>query len=264
MKFSIIVVALNPGDKLRQTVDSVLSQTYGDYEIVVKDGGSSDGSSESLPGDERIRIFTEPDKSIYDAMNQAVGKAQGDYLLFLNCGDLFYDEKVLEQAAACIEKEQGDAPLVVYGDTYGAKNQVLIATPRKIDGFACYRNIPCHQSCFYAAELCRKKPYNPKYRIRADYDHFLWCFYQAGAKMVYLGSTVSSYEGGGYSESRENRRRDKEEHRRITGKYMAPEELAGYRRTMLLTLAPVRSFLAENRLTSGIYHWFKNRLYHRS
>lgn len=263
MKFSIVVVALNPGPKLRRTVESVLSQTYDDYEIVVKDGGSSDGSEGTLPKDGRIRFFMQRDKGIYDAMNQAVEKAQGEYILFLNCGDLFYDEKVLERAADCIGKEQGDAPLVVYGDTYGAGNNVLIASPRKIDGFACYRNIPCHQSCFYAAGLCREKTYDLRYRIRADYDHFLWCFYRAGAKMVYLGCTVSSYEGGGYSESRVNRRRDKEEHQRITETYMSRGELAKYRRTMLLTLAPVRSFLAKNRLTSGFYHHMKELLYHR-
>jgi hypothetical protein len=204
----------------------------------------------------------EPDSGIYDAMNQAVAKVQGEYILFLNCGDVFYDEKVLERAAERIEREQGEAPLVLYGDTYGVKNDVLIASPKKIDGFACYRNIPCHQSCFYATKLCREKPFNLTYRIRADYDHFLWCYYQAKAKMVYMDSVVSAYEGGGYSESRENRRRDKEEHREITEQYMSPAELAGYRRAMRMTLAPVRSFLAENRLTSGIYHWLKDCIYH--
>ncbi len=262
MKFSVIVVALNAGEKLSRTVLSVLEQTYGDYEIVVKDGGSKDGSVESLPKDERIRLFVESDSGIYDAMNQAVKKAEGDYILFLNCGDTLYDKRVLKRAAACIEKEEGEAPLVVYGDTYGAKNDVLISSPGKIDGFACYRNIPCHQSCFYAARLCKEKPYDLEYRIRADYDHFLWCYYRAKAKMVHMGSTVSSYEGGGYSESRENRARDAEEHRRIAETYMTPEELAGYRRNMLLTLAPVRSFLAENRLTAGIYHWFKDCFCH--
>lgn len=263
MTFSIIVVALNAGEKLRETVDSVLAQTYGDYEIVVKDGGSRDGSVEALPKDGRIRLFTESDSGIYDAMNQAVARAQGAYLLFLNCGDSFYDEHVLERAANCIERERGDAPLVLYGDTYGSKNDVLIASPKKIDGFVCYRNIPCHQSCFYAAKLCREKPFHSEYRIRADYDHFLWCYYQAKAKMVYMDSVVSAYEGGGYSESRANRRRDKEEHRQITQQYMSPAELAGYRSMMLATLAPVRSFLAENRLTSGIYHWLKDCIYHR-
>lgn len=260
MKFSIIVVALNAGEKLKETVDSVLSQTFGDYEIVVKDGGSRDGSVETLPSDERIRVFVEKDTGIYDAMNQAVAKVKGEYVLFLNCGDSFYDETVLEQAAECIEKNQGKAPLVVYGDTYGAKNNVLIAAPGKIDGFTCYRNIPCHQSCFYEAKLCREKPYEPKYRIRADYEHFLWCFYKAKARMVHMGGVVASYEGGGYSESKENRKRDKEEHRLITEQYMEAKELAKYRRTMMLTLAPVRSFLAENKLTSGLYHWLKKVL----
>ena len=261
MKFSIIVAALNPGEKLRQTVESVLEQSCGDYEIVVKDGGSTDGSLESLPEDGRIRVCAEADSGIYDAMNQAVKMAQGEYLLFLNCGDVFYDAGVLERARLRALKEQGEAPLVLYGDTYGAKNDVLITAPDRIDGFACYRNIPCHQSCFYDARLCKDRPYRAEYRIRADYDHFLWCYYRAGAKMVYLEGVVASYEGGGYSESPENRRRDREEHRQITQEYMSPEELRRYRRAMLLSLAPVRSFLAENRLTSGAYHWLKTCVY---
>ena len=257
VKFSIIVVALNPGEKLRETVDSVLCQTFGDYEIVVKDGGSRDGSLEGLPEDSRVRLVEEPDKGIYDAMNQAVQRVRGEYILFLNCGDAFYDREVLARAAACIEREKDGRPLVVYGDTRGVKNNVLIPSPRRIDGFACYRNIPCHQSCFYEAELCRQKPYNPEYRIRADYDHFLWCYYRANAKLVHMGGTVSSYEGGGYSESRENRRRDKEEHTLITKAYMSSKELGKYRMAMVLTLAPLRSFLAENKATSGIYHRLK-------
>ncbi|MDE7253184.1 MAG: sulfatase-like hydrolase/transferase [Acetatifactor sp.] len=261
VKFSIIVVALNPGGKLKETIDSVLCQTFGDYEIVVKDGGSRDGSLKTLPEDSRIRLIEEPDGGIYEAMNQAVQRAEGEYLLFLNCGDMFYDREVLARAAACIDREKDDRLLVVYGDTYGAKNDVLISSPQRIDGFACYRNIPCHQSCFYEAELCKEKPYNPEYRIRADYDHFLWCYYQAKAKMVHMGGTVSSYEGGGYSESKENRRRDKEEHRCITAEYLSAGELLWYRVVMALTLAPVRGFLAENQVTSGIYHWLKECLY---
>ncbi|MCM1112542.1 MAG: glycosyltransferase [Muribaculum sp.] len=265
MKFSIIVVALNPGEKLKRTIDSVLSQTYDDYEIVVKDGGSTDGSVEGLEKNPHMRVFTEPDKGIYDAMNQASARAQGEYFLFLNCGDVFYDDKVLERTAARIAaeagKERGERPLLLYGDTYGAKNGVMIAAPHRIDGFACYRNIPCHQSCFYAAKLCREKPYDPAYRIRADYDHFLWCVYRAGAETVYLEDPVAAYEGGGYSESRENRKRDKAEHRRITEEYLSAWELRRYRMAMAFTLAPLRSFLAENRFTSGIYHWLKERLY---
>lgn len=260
-RFSIIVVALNPGAKVIDTVGSVLRQSYGNFEIIVKDGGSTDGFIQRLPEDSRIRIFNEPDKGIYEAMNQAVSKVTGDYILFLNCGDVFYDARVLERTAACIAANRGEQPLVVYGDTFGAKNQVMIPAPRKMDGFACYRNIPCHQSCFYETRLCTEKPYDLRYRIRADYDHFLWCFYRAKAKMVCLGTPVASYEGGGYSESRENMARDKQEHKEITKAYMDPEELASYRRAMLFSLQPVRSFLAENKRTSFLYHWLKDCFY---
>ena len=126
MKFSIIVVCLNAGEKLYSTLDSILKQTNKDYEVVIKDGLSTDDSvsklqsklldgalGELVPSSkdssqdelkERIHIYSEKDKSIYDAMNQAVKYAKGDYYIFLNCGDLFASERVLEDRA----KEKND------------------------------------------------------------------------------------------------------------------------------------------------------------
>lgn len=267
MKFSIIVVCLNAGDKLNQTLDSILAQTFPEYEIVVKDGGSDDGSIERMKQDPRIRLYREPDKGIYDAMNQAVARAEGEFLLFLNCGDLFYDETVLERAAETMESQAAAGVdmdcLVLYGDTYSIRNQAMIASAGRITGLTCYRNIPCHQSCFYSAALCKEKPYDQQYRIRADYDHFLWCFYVKRAKMFHMGFAVSSYEGGGVSESRGNRKRDWEEHRKITSIYMGKGALLRYRLFMLCTLAPLRRLLAEESFLSGGYHWLKERIYHR-
>ena len=282
MKFSIIVVCLNPGEKLRQTLESILSQTYTDYEIVIKDGGSRDGSIDGLREDvrfsqnPRIRIYVEKDTGIYDAMNQAVAHAEGDFILFLNCGDIFYRDTVLEETACyalkCVntggEQKEKSAKtslnyLVLYGDTYSEKNGVIIASAPEITGFTCYRNIPCHQSCFYAARLCKEKPYDVNYRIRADYDHFLWCYYVAKAKMQHMGFPVASYEGGGYSESKENRKRDKEEHKQITEHYMGKGELLKYRMIMLATLAPLRSAMAESKLFSALYHSIKEIVYHK-
>jgi len=310
MKFSIIVVALNPGAKLERTLKSIFRQTYADYEVILKDGGSSDdsmkpwkrgndgssdgsmkpwkrrndgssdgamelwkqgnsgspASSEKQDTAGRVRFFGEPDKGIYDAMNQAVSHAAGEFLIFLNCGDLFAGERVLEQTAQRIEKErQAGADmhsLVLYGDTWSEKNQVSIASPPAINGFVCYRNIPCHQVCFYSRKLCVEKPYDLNYRIRADYDHFLWCFYTAKAKIEYMGFSVASYEGGGFSENRENRKRDRLEHRQITEAYMGRRELFRYRAVMACTLAPLRTAMAESKLFSPVYHAFKGGLYH--
>lgn len=274
MKFSIITVCLNPGEKLNATLDSVLRQSCRDAEVILKDGGSVDGSVTKWqkehaadPDAGRVRVFVEKDTGIYDAMNQAAARAEGEFLLFLNCGDVFPDGKVLERTRKVLEEEQAAGTdmerLVLYGDTCSGKNHVTIASAPAITGFTCYRNIPCHQSCFYSAALCRGKPYDLKYKIRADYDHFLWCFYKAKARMRHMNFPVASYEGGGYSESRENRERDKQEHRRITADYMGKLELLKYRAVMAVTLAPLRRALAESSAFSGVYHGLKERVYRR-
>ncbi|MBD5550980.1 MAG: glycosyltransferase [Lachnospiraceae bacterium] len=272
MKFSIITVCLNPGKKLAVTLESVLQQSCQDVEVILKDGGSTDGSIEKWqeenaagPCGEKVKIFVEKDKGIYEAMNQAVAHASGDFLLFLNCGDTFADRNVLERTGKALEEEKSAGTdmdrLVLYGDTCGEKNDVVIASAPQITGFTCYRNIPCHQSCFYSAALCREKPYDLQYKIRADYDHFLWCYYRAGAKMRHMGFTVSTYEGGGFSENKKNKELDKKEHRQITGNYMGKGELFRYRFIMFCTLAPLRRAMAENRMFSGVYHWMKELVY---
>ena len=107
MTFSIIVVCLNAGDKLHKTIESILSQTESDYEIVVKDGGSTDGSVKTLLTDDKMRVYCEADTGIYDAMNQALSHAKGEYVCFLNCGDYFYDRTVLKQVRQQLDKVQG-------------------------------------------------------------------------------------------------------------------------------------------------------------
>lgn len=272
MKLSVITVCLNPGEKLKATLDSILGQDCQGFEVILKDGGSTDGSVERwqqeknrISNAEKVKIFVEKDRGIYDAMNQAVTYATGDFLLFLNCGDLLADKAVLERTKQLLEQEKKAGTdmdrLILYGDTCGEKNGVTIASAPVITGFTCYRNIPCHQSCFYSAALCKEKPYDQQYRIRADYDHFLWCYYQAKAKMLHMDFPVAVYEGGGFSEKRENRDRDKQEHREITGKYMSRRKLLQYRAMMACSLGPLRSAMAESKLFSGFYHWIKQRIY---
>ena len=164
MRFTVVTVCLNPGDKLEPTLESVLEQTWGDVEVVLKDGGSTDGALErwkqenaSRPGAERVRIYVEKDGGIYEAMNQGAARARGEFILFLNCGDVLADREVLERTERVLEEERRSGTdmdsLVLYGDTCSGKNGVVIASAPAITGFTCYRNIPCHQSCFYSAAL---------------------------------------------------------------------------------------------------------------
>lgn len=267
--FSILVVSLNPGDGLMETMRSVAEQTNTDYEVIVKDGGSKDGSPDALRSylqglefAERVRILEQPDTSIYDGMNQATAAAKGEYLYFLNCGDVFASEQALEQAAREIERNAGQPPsLIFYGDIYDALRGQAVASNPHMDDFACYRNVPCHQACLYHHSLFAERGYNPGYRVRADYEHFLWCYFCKKARPLYIPVTLASYEGGGFSETPENRKRSAREHKEITALYMGKVQLLKYRLILLATLAPLRTRMAESPAWSGLYNKCKKLLY---
>ena len=276
MTFSIIVVCYNAGEKLEKTIASIRGQTETDYEIIVQDGLSTDGSVEKLSAGADLKLFRERDAGIYDAMNRAVSHAAGKYLFFLNCGDYFADEEVLAAVKREIEKsgrplrqdgvgkkgaERRRRPRIFYGNIKERATGAYVMSNPVIDDFACYRNVPCHQACFYDRRLLVKRGFRTCYRVRADYEHFLWCYYRARAAMVYMPLTVVSYEGEGFSESRENRKRSAAEHARIVKKYMSRGQIFRYRMVMILTLAPLRTFLAENERTAGIYQKIKRGIY---
>lgn len=277
MTFSIIVVCLNAGDKLRETIESIRNQTEQDYEIIIKDGGSTDevtkarligygkeldrDSLHNVPPDDRIRVYCTKDAGIYDAMNQAVKYVRGDYVFFLNCGDSFYDDRVLAQVKEQILQAALPAQYIFYGNIYERRTNALVQSNPVIDDFACYRNVPCHQACFYSAKLLKDKAFDAAYKVRADYEHFLWCIYAAHAVAVYMPVTVAFYEGGGFSEARENRKISQREHREIVNKYLPAAKVHKYRLIMFMTLAPFRTWIAHNPVTAKMYQRIKQKLY---
>lgn len=275
IKFSIIVVCLNSGKRLEETIDSILCQVNASYEVIVKDGDSTDGSVERLKKRlkeresngikaDNIRIVTQKDNGIYDAMNQAINYAQGEYLLFLNTGDLLYDDMTLENVSkeiSVIEAKNDKKPDIVYGNMYHKAMQTVIYAAPQINDFTCYRNVPCHQTCFYSKKMFEDRNYKTQFHVRADYEHFLWCYYKKKADIFYIPVMTAVYEGGGYSETNENRKDSARQHREIVVYYMGKRKADKYRLIMLFTLAPIRSRLAENETFSRYYNAIKRKLY---
>lgn len=259
VRFSVITVTYNAGNKLKETVTDVLRQTYNNYELLVKDGLSKDDSLSQLPVSDKIRVESCKDAGIYDAMNQAVSMAQGDYIIFMNCGDYFYDENVLGRLAEAIEAHPGCG--IYYGDAYFRLSKEVLHMPGEITDFVCFRHIPCHQACIFARELWVEQGFDLNYKIRADYEFFLRQYCQKKAKPFYTGIVVADYEGGGYSESKENRKRDKREHRQICGKYMPKGKLFLYRFIMFITLQPLRFWIAQRSPLAGVYDRLKTKIY---
>lgn len=271
--FSIIVVALNPGNKLRETLDSIKKQRYMDYEVIIKDGGSTDGALEALEEEGYfaafpcVKIIRQQDKSIYDGMNQALEYVTGKYVEFLNCGDCFYEETVLEKVAAFIDRTDIDDPepesgeaQIFYGNQYNRMQNSVVTSAPVINDFTCYRNVPCHQVCFYSANLFKERAFKVEYTVRADYEHFLYSVYKKGAKTFAMPHIICFYEGGGYSETKENRKKSAMQHKEITSHYMG-KKATYYRLVMILTLAGLRGKIAENKLLSVPYNAVKTLVY---
>ncbi len=258
MTFSIITVCFNAGEELKKTAESVLTQSYPDLELIIQDGGSTDGSVEQLPEDERVSVVSKKDNGIYDAMNRALQRAKGKYLLFLNCGDYLYDKDVLLKTAREAALHPAD---ILYGDLYRRIQDSTDIAPERITDFVCYRNVPCHQVCFYHKRLFAERGYDwGRYPVRADYEHFLYCYYKKQATTYHLPYTVSSYAGEGFSETAEHRKKADIEHKEITAHYQKGKAFL-YRLMMIVTLQPLRYRLAQSRRLSSVYHKCKGLLY---
>ena len=267
MLFSIIVVSLNPGEKLALTLKSIARQTFKDYEVIIKDGLSTDGSLEKISDIalSDLKIFKEKDSGIYDAMNQGFSHSEGDYIYYLNCGDYFASDDVLDIIASKIKAPSGKAkdekPRIIYGNIFERTTKTHVTSNPKIDGFACYRNVPCHQACFYERSLIKAHPFDTSYKVRADYEQFLWCYYRAGASMIYLDKNIADYEGDGYSESAKGLKISNEEHQKITALYMSKSEIIKYKTILNITLVPLRRAMAKNKKTAALYNTLKGFLY---
>ena len=266
LKLSIIVVCLNAGPKLIDTLKSIQEQTFENYEVVIKDGGSKDDTIENakLWLDEqekfssKVNFFYQKDTGIYDAMNQATTYASGEYLYFLNCGDSLYEEDSLTKFIACMKTKNS---LIYYGNVYDRIRKAKVQSNPKIDDFACYRHVPNHQTCIYHKSLFANRGYNLSYKVRADYEHFLYSYFIQKANPKYIDVLIANYEGGGFSETKDNIRRSKLEHKEIISLYMSKSQIKKYQFIMMISLAPLRTFLAENKCFGALYQKLKKCIY---
>lgn len=199
---SVVTVNRNHAEGLRRTLASVQRQSGGDFEEIVVDGASTDGSVEVMREFAPLisHGVSEPDSGIYNAMNKGIAAARGKFLLFLNSGDEFAAADVVERLAECAEKNP-DAD-IIYGDTLRRRpddEPELRAAPSKLTVFAYYKFQVCHQSVAYRRALVeRLGGYDESYKIAADSEFSMRCL-RAGAKAVKVDVQVSLYEGGGVS-----------------------------------------------------------------
>ncbi len=181
------------------------------------------------------------------------------FVYFLNCGDRLDSPETLERVAAGITEHPGAD--IYYGNLYEEKTHQVVTSNPVIDDFACYRHLPGHQACFYRAELMRKEHFDTKWIVRADYEQFLRCRYIDHAGTCFLTPPHAQNEGGGFSETRKNRKLSEKERRVIIRRYLPAAQVRKYDFVRYATLAPIRTWIAGNPVTAGVYNRLKSAIY---
>ncbi len=173
---SVVTVCRNEEDEIDDTISSVYSQTWGDFEYIVKDGASEDSTMEKILSWKKkfagrgidFKVLSAPDCGIYDAMNIAVKESEGEWVIFINAGDSFAGPRVMEKVFS--ERDTAGTDLI-YGQ----------AAQEEFGKYYYYRNCPerieermpfSHQSVFARRKLLSAFPFDLRYPIGADY-HFL-------------------------------------------------------------------------------------------
>ena len=208
MKYSIITVNYNNKDGLRQTIESVIHQTFRDFEFIVIDGGSTDGSADVLREyDQQISYWvSEKDSGIYNGMNKGIARAKGDYLNFMNSGDCFYDEHVLEK----VSSYDTDADFIVGKDYhFDAERQLGHASiqPPRLTMMHFFVATLDHQSSFIKRPLFDGSPYREDYRLVSDWIFFTEKIVKEEKQVRFIPDIVCRREEDGLSEQQRERNR---------------------------------------------------------
>lgn len=219
--FSIITVTYNAAATLPATLNSVKQQTCRLFEYIVMDGASNDGSADIAKSADisNATIISRPDKGLYDAMNNAMDIANGEYLIFLNAGDTFHSPDTLQQIADTIM--DNDFPGIVYGQTIlvDAQGKKLgdrhLTAPETLNYMSFADGmVVCHQAFVVLRRIAGR--YNLSYRFSADYDWCIRCL-QHSRNNIYIDATLIDYLSEGLTTA--NRRKSLWERFRIMCHY---------------------------------------------
>lgn len=207
IKISVVTVCLNTANTIKETVNSVLEQSYGNLEYVIVDGMSTDGTLEIIREYERsfgVKVISDKDSGLYNAMNKGIDLCSGDYILFLNSGDILADKHVVENAAAQIcgrvadQADEGSVlPDLVYGNVIKIYEDKTVTEkyPGKYTVFKLLMmgRMPCHQGIFAKTSVMKKFRFDESYRICADFDFLLRCVHDR-IGMRYIDVNVSTVD----------------------------------------------------------------------
>lgn len=196
MKLSIITINRNNAEGLRRTIRSVISQTCRDFEYIVIDGASDDGSTDIIREYQADITYwkSEPDKGIYNAMNKGVAQAHGGHCLFMNSGDTLFDRNVIASVLPLLNEKTD-----FFMGAINLKQNFIDYAPDIITaGYLIHRPL-FHQATFIKTELLKKRPYREDIKILADWEQEIYEMLLNNASYTSLPTVIARYDLTGIS-----------------------------------------------------------------
>jgi glycosyltransferase involved in cell wall biosynthesis len=201
---SVITVVYNSLSLIEKTIRSVVSQTYPNIEYIVIDGGSADGTTEIIRLYEKQISYwiSEPDRGIYDAMNKGLAAATGDFVWFMNAGDLIYSDDI---TARIFSGERSEVAVIYYGDTmivdpdYREIGLRRLRPPEQLTWKSFRKGmLVCHQAILVSRAIA--DPFDPAYRHSADFDWVVRALKKAqGSPIINTHMVLCAFLDGGHS-----------------------------------------------------------------
>lgn len=261
-KISVITVNLNNVEGLKKTVASVFSQSFKDFEFIIIDGNSTDGSKEYIAeiSANVTRSISEPDTGIYNAMNKGIRLTKGDYVYFLNSGDTLYKSSTLEDVAGKMSANLD----FYYGDLIynWPKGQEVVSFPAVLSfSFFVSDNIN-HQACFIKRKLFDDIfYYNEDYKIISDWEFLIFAVCKVQISYEYLGMLISIYDTSGISTDRKNRKDIYDDKEEVIKKHF-PLFAHDYKEIAALQTKRVKQFfhIKKYRFAFRLLKWFMSIL----
>ena len=198
-KITVVTVCYNAQTSIEETIKSVLSQTYANIEYWIIDGGSTDNTLSIIQKYEKmLHYICEPDSGIFDAMNKGINKATGDWIVFMNAGDVFVDEDTVQKVYS---QEYALETGVIHGLMYWGNTQhanllrmiPFYSSKKKLRGMGM-----SHQAIFTRTALAKKYLFDLSFKVAADYD-MMMRIYKDGWNFCSVDTPIVVYDVTGYS-----------------------------------------------------------------
>jgi len=257
---SLVTIVRNDLNGIRRTLTSVQDQTFRNFEYIVVDGASNDGTKEFLEGQcKDIDSFTsEPDKSLYDAMNKGTERASGDWVLYLNAGDVLASSEALALAASKFENK--DTVYFGRGRIEFDTGEGWMYPPQCISDKNCKfwlrNNLPTHQAIFFPKSFYQQNRYRLDLKISADSDYKERAL--ATHNYTFLNQVVSRFVLGGVSTERTFKSQFRQAQDRFK-RLSAPRKYIDFPLSLLKSSIRYFSYHLIGNRSYFIIHWLKSR-----